>query len=290
MFDPVQLRSFVTVAQTMSFTQAADRLGVRQSTVSQHVRKLEAVAGRPLFTRDTHTVALTPDGETMLEFARSILETTDRALAHFAGAQVHGKLRFGASDDLVLSRLPTILAAFRRRHPLVDLELTVGLSGSLHELVADDRLDLVFAKRPPGTTHGVPVWRDRYVWLGTADTPTLDAAEPVPLVCYPPPSLSRGQALAALARAGRTWRITCTSGGLNGLRAAVLAGLGVMPHAASIVPAGLVELPARHRLPELGEAVFVLTPGPRGLDGPATALSDAILAAGVALRTPSPQD
>lgn len=69
MFEPVQLRTFLAVAQTLSFTQAAHRLGLRQSTVSQHVRKLETTAGRRLFTRDTHGVELTEDGEAMLGFA-----------------------------------------------------------------------------------------------------------------------------------------------------------------------------------------------------------------------------
>ena len=63
MLDPVLLQSFLAVAQTRSFTQAAERLGLRQSTVSQHVRKLEQETGRRLFVRDTHSVETTADGE-----------------------------------------------------------------------------------------------------------------------------------------------------------------------------------------------------------------------------------
>src|SRR4051794_12462342 len=59
-YDPSQLRTFLAVAQTRSFTQAAVRLGIRQPTVSQHVRKLEEATGRVLVLRDTHSVALTP--------------------------------------------------------------------------------------------------------------------------------------------------------------------------------------------------------------------------------------
>ncbi|WP_028929914.1 LysR family transcriptional regulator [Pseudonocardia asaccharolytica] len=280
MFDPVQLRSFLAVAQTLSFTRAAERLGVRQSTVSQHVRKLEAVADRPLFDRDTHSVALTPDGEAMLDFARNILDTTERALAHFSGSQVRGRLRFGVSEDLVLTRLPTILCEFRLRHPLVDVELTVGLSGTLQEALSRRELDLVFGKRAPGETHGTRVWRDRFVWVTGPDLPRLGPDEPVPLVAYPPPSISRAAAVTALEGAGRAWRISCTSGSLSGLRAAALAGLGVWAHAESLVPAGLVPAPSRARLPELGSFDFVLfTVGPVA-DGPAGALAATILAAG----------
>ena len=85
MYDPAQLRTFLAVSQTLSFTQAARRLGVRQSTVSQHVRRLEDATGRPLFTRDTHSVELTEDGEAMLGFARTILAAHERAGGFFTG-------------------------------------------------------------------------------------------------------------------------------------------------------------------------------------------------------------
>ena len=70
MFDPALLGTFVTVTKTGSFTEAGRRLGLRQSTVSQHIRRLEEqVAARRLFVRDTHSVALTADGEAMLGLA-----------------------------------------------------------------------------------------------------------------------------------------------------------------------------------------------------------------------------
>lgn len=83
MFDPVHLRSFLAVARTRSFTAAARRLNLRQSTVSQHVGKLELAAGRRLFLRDTHSVELTADGTVMVGFATSIPSgTRRRALLH----------------------------------------------------------------------------------------------------------------------------------------------------------------------------------------------------------------
>jgi len=107
-YDPAQLRTFLAVAQTLSFTQAARRLGIRRSTVSQHVRRLEEATGR-------QRVDLTEDGEAMLGFARTILRAHERAAAFFAGTRLRGRLRFGASEDFVLTRLPEILESFRRR-------------------------------------------------------------------------------------------------------------------------------------------------------------------------------
>nr|MDT0660766.1 LysR substrate-binding domain-containing protein [Micromonospora sp. DSM 115978] len=279
MYEPVHLRSFLAVAQALSFTRAAARLQVRQSTVSQHVRRLEDQVGRILFVRDTHSVALTVDGEAMVTFAREILEANDRARRHFVAGPVGGRLRLGVSDDLAATHLHRVLRTFRHRHPLIDLELTVDLSGELHRWLDADQLDVVFAKRLPGQSRGRLVWRDRLVWLAAPDH-RLAPGEPVPLVTYPPPSISRGQALGALASAGRDWRITCTSTSLGGLVAATRAGLGVLAHSAELVPPGLVPVPAGHRLPTLGVVEFILLQRPEGPAATVAALSEAILTAG----------
>ncbi|GHJ41451.1 LysR substrate-binding domain-containing protein [Streptomyces sp. TS71-3] len=281
MYDPSQLRTFLAVAQTLSFTRAARRLGLRQSTVSQHVRRLEAAAGRQLFLRDTHAVELTEDGEAMLGFARRILEVHDQAAAFFTGTRLRGRLRFGASEDFVLTRLTDILEAFRHDHPDVDLELTVELSGTLHEQLAAGKLDLVLAKRRPHGPRGETVWHDRLVWIG-AERLRLDPDRPVPLIVYPPPGITRARALEALEREGRPWRIACTSGSLNGLIAAARAGLGVMAHSRGLVPPGLALVPDRAGLPDLGEVDFVLLHGrrPGSAQGAADALAAAILSGG----------
>ncbi|MEV7084902.1 LysR substrate-binding domain-containing protein [Streptomyces sp. NPDC093085] len=287
MYDPGQLRTFLTVAQTLSFTQAARRLGVRQSTVSQHVRRLEDATGRPLFTRDTHGVELTEDGEAMLGFAGTILAAHDRATAFFTGTRLRGRLRFGASEDFVLTRLPEILESFRRDHPEVDLELTVELSGTLHQRLAAGGLDLVLAKRRPGDTHGRLVWRSGLVWIGAPQL-RIDPERPVPLILFPPPGITRARALEVLEAHGRRWRVACTSASLSGLIAAARAGLGVMAHTRGLIPPGLVPVTAKAGLPELGGVEFVLLDGGAsgpGRAGPATreaadALAAAILASG----------
>lgn len=286
MFDPTLLRTFLAVVQTRNFTQAARRLGLRQSTVSQQIRRLEATTGRQLFSRDTHTVALTPDGEALVPLADSILAAHARADSYFAGAQVRGRVRFGASEDFVLSRLPEILRNFRASHPLVDLELTVGLSAILYDALDRRELDLVFAKRRSGQQRGQTVWRERLAWIG-GESSRPEPTTPVPLIVYPPPSITRDRAIEALERHGRSWRIVCTSGSLSGLRAAAMAGLGVTAHAHSLIPAGLSEIRGRHRLPDLGEVEFVLLGAEDAApDSPVAALSAAILAAGDRLHRP----
>ena len=91
-------------------------------------------------------------------------------------------------------------------------------------------------------------------------------------------------ALESLERAGRPWRIVCSSGSLSGLRAAALAGLGVTVHARGLMPEGLSEMPAASRLPDLGDVEFVVLGAARQERGPAAALAEAILANGGGLQ------
>jgi DNA-binding transcriptional LysR family regulator len=280
MLDPVLLQTFLAIAQTRSFTRTAERLGLRQSTVSQHIRKLEEETRRRLFVRDTHSVTTTADGEAMIEFARGILAANERAERYFAGSQLRGRLRFGASEDFAASLLPEVLREFVRTHPLVEFELTVGLSGELNEKLERGELDLVCGKRRRGDDRGRLVWRDRLAWV-SGDLRRLDPLTPVPLVLYSPPSFTREIALTALEQCGRPWRIVCTSGSLSGLRAAALAGLGVTVFSEGLIPTGLAEMPSGHGLPDLGSVEFVLLGGGRTIRGPAAELAEAILASGI---------
>ncbi len=216
-------------------------------------------------------------------FARAILEAGERARRHFAGSQLRGRVRFGASEDFVTSRLPELLREFVGLHPLVDLELTVDLSATLYQMLDAGDLDVVLCKRRAGDDRGRLVWRDRLAWIGTEAT-RIDPGQPLPLILYTPPSITRSVALESLERAGRPWRIVCSSGSLSGLRAAALAGLGVTVHARGLMPEGLSEMPAAYRLPDLGDVEFVVLGASRQDRGPAAELAAAILANGDRLQ------
>ncbi|WP_238007035.1 LysR substrate-binding domain-containing protein [Dactylosporangium sp. AC04546] len=279
-YDPELLATLLAVEQTGSFTQAAARLRIRQPTVSQHIRRLEQQVGRTLVHRTTHSLALTPDGEAMIGFARTILAAHEQAAAYFSGSQPRGRLRIGMSDDLALTRLPQILREFRRDYPMVDFYLTVEQSRVLHEWMANDKLDVLVGKRTPGDERGQLVKRDRLVWVGTPAT-KIDLTKPVPLVVYAAPSLSRSEMRKALNRAQIPYRSACVCRGVNGLIAGVAAGIGISVMAASLVPAQLTTLGPAHRLPELGHIDLVLLVNPRAEERPAAkALIAAILASG----------
>ncbi len=80
---------------------------------------------------------------------------------------------FGASEDLVQSWLPDIIAGFVENHPLVDLEFTIALSNTLINRFDAGELDLVLCKRWPGEERGDLIWRDKLVWVGAEKEPKL---------------------------------------------------------------------------------------------------------------------
>src|SRR4051794_32342314 len=248
LYDPGQLRTFLAVAQTRSFTRAAARLGVRQPTVSNHIRRLEEATGRQLLARDTHAVTLTPDGEAMVGFAGGILSAYTPAQRYFAGPQPRGRVRLGMSDDLALTKLPEILRAFRAEHPRIDIELIVDQSGSLHRRLERNHLDLFLGKRPIDGAPGVLVRRDRLMWIGTPGRP---GAPPRPrrFVLSRPPSAGGRPVVAPGGGDRRAYRRACFGGGFTGLLPAVPAGTGIWAAAPSMIPASLVPLDGEHRLP-----------------------------------------
>jgi DNA-binding transcriptional LysR family regulator len=279
-YDPQLLETLLAVEQTGSFTRAAARLGIQQPTVSQHIRRLEQQVGRTLVARDTHSVSLTADGEAMIGFARNILAASEQAAAYFSGSRPRGRLRIGISDDLALTRLPQILRDFRRDYPLVDFDLLVDQSGFLHQRLEGDKLDVFIGKRPSGEQRGQLVKRERLVWVGTPST-KLDLTKPLPLAVYQAPSITRTEIRRALSRSHLPYRTTCVCAGVNGLIAAVAAGVGISALAGSLVPAQLTMLGPGHRLPELGTIDLVLLTNPRTNQRPAVrALISTVLASG----------
>ncbi len=276
MLDLVQLRSFVALEQTRSFTLAARKLGLGQSTVSQHIQRLESELGRRLILRDTHALSLTSDGEALLGRARAMLSLDGEVHALFNESNLRGRLRFGVSEDFVMSRLPSILEDFGRAHPSVDLELTVALSGVLYQMQDKGEIDLVLAKRRLGDTRGRLVYREPLVWLAR-DPQIAKQGRALPLIAFPPPSITRSIALEILDQHKVPWRIVCTCGSLSGLTAAARAGMGVLVQPRSMIPAGLQEI-TRTFLPMLEDVEFVLVPR-KGVEGPlVSALSTDILA------------
>src|ERR1700749_27244 len=276
MLDFELLRSFVAVADCGGFHRAAERLNLTQSTISQQINRLELETERPLFRRTTRTVALTDDGEMLLGDARRLLQLEEAARHRLAAPRLSGTVRLGVVEEIAGGSLPPALGRFATLHPGVKLGVQIGVSAELIEQLNAGRFDIVFAKRPLGTSKGRLVWREPLVWAA-ADTFELAPGAALPLALYRERSVSREAALAALNDSELTWGIVYTSPSLTGVRAAALAGLAITPLPASAVIPGLRVLGVEAGLPRLCALECAIYEKARP-DKAAAALAPALLA------------
>ena len=253
---PELLRSFVAIAQTKSFTVAADRVSLSQSTVSHHIRRLEELLGQPLFDRDTRNVHLSRAGESLLHYAEHILAMMDEAISVVSGPPLHGSIRLGLSEDFAPARLTAALASFIQHNPNVELAIATGLSGDLFRELDENKHDLVFAKRLSGSHRGQVVRTEPLCWCGGPKSPLYGVDSVLPLALHPEPSVSRVRVLETLKAAGRPYRIVVNSSSIAVVRAAVMSGLGISAFAGYVIPEGLVRLD--EGLPALGELDYVI--------------------------------
>jgi DNA-binding transcriptional LysR family regulator len=216
------LRAFVAVAETGSFTAAAEVVGRSQSAVSQKVLRLEEILQRRVFERTSRPLSLTREGEQLL------MREPLRA----------GRLRLGVAEDFIPLELPKLLARFSRLHPGVRIDLTTGMSCELLSVHEQGQLDAVIAKRDGPAQRGRVVWREPLVWMAAADY-QIDPTRPAQLVMLRPPCTYREIMIAALNAARREWVATCTASSLQGIQAAVAGGLGVTVLGRSFVRQGM---------------------------------------------------
>jgi len=146
-----QLRAFVAIAESGTFTAGALRVHVTQAAISMQIRQLETEIGAKVFVRAPRHVILTEAGEQLLRRARHILREHDAALdeiAELAGAE-RGRLRIGSASDMVLTeQLPSILKELRKQHPAADIAVTSGTSEVLVDQILAGEVDIAFVSLP----------------------------------------------------------------------------------------------------------------------------------------------
>ena len=146
-----QLRAFVAIAESGTFTAGALRVHVTQAAISMQIRQLETEIGAKVFVRAPRHVILTEAGEQLLRRARHILREHDAALdeiAELAGAE-RGRLRIGSASAMVLTeQLPSILKELRKQHPAADISVTSGTSEVLVDQILAGEVDVAFVSLP----------------------------------------------------------------------------------------------------------------------------------------------
>src|ERR1043166_2751682 len=142
--DIRQLRAFTAIAESGTFTAAAERVHVTQAAISMQIRQLERETGVRLFVRAPRRVLLTEGGEKLLERARVILREHDAALNELAaltGAE-KGRLRIGSASAMVSGDpLPQILKELKRAYANVEPSVASGTSEQLVHRLMNGEID-----------------------------------------------------------------------------------------------------------------------------------------------------
>ncbi|TAJ26995.1 MAG: LysR family transcriptional regulator [Reyranella sp.] len=148
--DLTQLRCFVAVAEELHFGRAARRLDMLPSALGRHIRLLEESVGMALLLRTTRNVALSQDGDALLDDVRALLRQADALDRQFRdrGRRRSRVLRVGAIDTAAAGLVPDLLHDFREKRAGVTVQLVEDKTVRLLPRVLSGRLDLAFV-RPP---------------------------------------------------------------------------------------------------------------------------------------------
>ncbi|WP_322883535.1 LysR family transcriptional regulator (plasmid) [Sinorhizobium medicae] len=224
--DTSLLRCFLTVSDTHSFSGAAARLNVTQSTVSHQIARLEEHLGKQLFERTTRNCRITADGRDLIPYAARVLQSVDEMEQNFKPQLISGTVVIGVPDDYYLfDPITEALRGFMTDQPRVAVEMKAGLAANHVRDLRDRNLDLALLREVGGSSGDV-LRSERIVWIaGHSWMPPSDGVFRLAAVdggC----ALSKG-AMAALDEQGvpRKLKFSCTS--LEGVLSVVRAELAI---------------------------------------------------------------
>jgi len=144
------LRYFVSLAECLNFTRAAERVHVTQSTLSHQIAQLEDELGTALFERLGRRVVLTEAGESFLAYAAKALKEVDQGVSDLkrAAGELDGVVRIGATHTFNIGFVPECLAAFMARHPTVKISVEELAAEAIGARLAEGTLDVGIAYEP----------------------------------------------------------------------------------------------------------------------------------------------
>jgi DNA-binding transcriptional LysR family regulator len=250
LLDIDQLRTFITIAETGSFTKAAEVVNKTQSAVSMQMKRLEERIERPIFARDGRASKLTEDGTRLLDYARRLVKLNAETMAAFSDTALSGRASLGVPDDYADRYLPEIMARFSRAYPGVELTVICEPSVDLLERTDANEIDLAIVTNCESKRASETFRRERLLWV-TSKRHTIHLEEPLPLALGRPSCTWRRTAIDQLESIGKPHRVLYSSSNAGAVAAAVLAGLAVSVLAESGLRPGMRVLAAAEGFPEL---------------------------------------
>lgn len=281
-----ELDVFLALADTLSYSRAADRTHLTQPAVSGVIARLEESLGARLFDRNTRSVLLTEAGAALLPHVRLLRNQVDMA-AHAVHDIVNlraGRIRLAALPSLAVTVVPAALARFTADHPDVTFELRDVLSGPAFDLVREGEVDFALTAANPSYAdlEYTPLGSDRFVLLLPIRHPMAQQSGPVcwaetvalPHVSMPAPTSVRQHADNALLQSGIRFAPRYEVEHLATITAMVAAGLGVaaLPELAVRVARSDQVVKRRLTAPDHPRSIGLITRRGRSLSLAATVL------------------
>ncbi len=225
--DVESLRTFLAVLDHGGMTAAARELHTSQSSVSWKIKRLEARVGRQLLVRDGHNLSPSFDGRNLIEDARTIVQTHDRAADRLQCSDLSGTVRLGADEEVATSHMADLLGRFTRHHPKTAIEFVIDASQRLPVQLERGEIDVAVFQL--GADDMLPddelLWTEQLHWM-TCPSCAHDEG-PVPLITFGDDCFYRQIAQPVLDAASLEHRIAFSGPSSSTVRAAVEAGLGV---------------------------------------------------------------
>ena len=256
--DTQSLQAFLAVAESNSFSRAAEQLHLTQPAVSKRIATLEAQIGARLFDRIGRRVTLTEAGQVLLPRARQILVMVDdsrRALINLEG-QVAGSLTLATSHHVGLHRLPPLLKDYTHTHPEVRLDLRFLDSEQAYQGVLDGELEIAvvtLSPHPDPQLDVVPLWNDRLCFVCAPDHPlTRHGRLTLPDLCRydavlpGPMTFTRSLIESRFAAAGLSLSVGLSTNYLETLKMMASIGLGWSLLPERLIDGELHELEVEH--------------------------------------------
>lgn len=180
--DTRQLRAFLLLAETRSFTVAAKRMFVTQSAISHSIKALETTLDCSLFDRGGKKIALTSHGDLFLGRVKAAFGELEQGVDDLAALNRwgHGKLRIGATDTLCQYLLPAVLREFRESFPNCEIAITPGDSAELIDQVVLGSVDLGLGLRTDAhdtSIHCMPLFTDQLAFVASPLHPLVAKPE-----------------------------------------------------------------------------------------------------------------
>lgn len=251
------LTAFLAVAETGSFTGAAERLFITQPAVSKRIAQLEGDLDTRLFDRIGREIRLTQAGDALLPRARAILltlEDTRRALHNLSGG-IDGRLAFGTSHHIGLHRLPPLLREYSARYPKVQLDIRFIDSEEAWDDIITGEIELGIVTLPPTADKASPlraerIWADPLAVVAAPEHPlaglrsvTLRALSQHAAILPSDATFTRRIVDAAFTARGLSTPVSISTNYLETIKMMVAVGLGWSVLPASMVDAQIVALP-----------------------------------------------